>query len=131
MFNYPVLLTLITCGVFFVLATATSPEAPPNLPLNPSVTIIDANLILVNNDTFNYIGGSMRLAKPTGDTAFGTSAVEYYDIFDYELSMGLTDTIPLSNFMKDSLSYPVDTLPRDFIMTVNTGSAEGFITIRF
>ncbi len=135
MFKNPILLTIITCGVFFFLATATSPpddDFPNFVQLNATVEVVDSNLVIVNNDTLNISNAFMTLEKPTGDSLNGVPVTEAYFVNNYNLSMGATDTFPMSVFKQgDTLMYPVDTFPHRFHLEFVGTQSSGFLEVTF
>ena len=135
MFKNPILLTIITCGVFFFLATATSPpddDFENFVQLNLSVQVSDSNLILTNNDTLNITNAFMELAKPTGDSLNGQVLTSLYFADSYNLNMGATDTFPMSVFRReDTLVYPIDTFPHSFGLDFQSGAVVGFFNVDF
>jgi len=135
MFKSPIFLTIITCGVFFFLATATSPpdDGFDNfVELNLSVEVSDSNLIVANNDTLNITNAFMELTKPTGDSLNGQAVTVSYFVDGFNLNMGLADTFPMSVFKReDSLIYPVDTFPHSFTLNFQSTVGSGFFNVEF
>ncbi|MGK0365186.1 MAG: hypothetical protein ACI85O_002251 [Saprospiraceae bacterium] len=133
--NYPILLTIITCGVFFVLATATSPpdDGFDNfVQLNMSVEVADTNLVVSNNDTLNITSAFLTLQQPTGDSLNGFPITVHYFADGFSLNMGVTDTFPISIFKReDTLVYPVDTFPHSFQLNFQSTQGSGFFDVNF
>lgn len=135
MFKHPIFLTIITCGVFFFLATATSPpddDFPIFVQLDATVEVVDTNLVIVNNDTLNITNAFMTLEKPTGDSLNGSPVTVSYFADGFNLNIGATDTFPMSVFKQgDTLSYPVDTFPHRFNLEFQGTQASGFFEVVF
>jgi len=135
MFKHPIFLTIITCGVFFFLATATSPpddDFENFVVLNLSVEIIDSNLVIANNDTVNITNAFMTLEKPTGDSLNGTPVSIPYFVDGFNLNMGIADTFPMSVFTReDTLIYPIDTFPHAFRLDFQSDITVGFFNVEF
>lgn len=133
--NYPILLTLITCGIFFFLATATSPspeDFPPFVQINGTVEVVDSNLVIVNNDTLNIVNAFMTLEKPTGDSLNGWPITVSYFAENFNLNMGVVDTFPMSVFtIGDTLTYPIDTFPHKFNLEFGGSLGGGTMEVFF
>ena len=114
---FPFAATLAVCGIFFFLATATSPPDDEFFltEISADVSVADSNLLLTNTDTLDFIGATLVLAHETGDTLDGFPQRFFYRINNYNLAAGIADTIPLTAFVSfDSMVYPVDTFPQSF-----------------
>lgn len=135
MFKNPIVLTIITCGVFFFLATATSPppeDFPPFAQINGTVEVVDSNLIIVNNDTLDIVNAFMTLEKPTGDSLDGSPITVSYFAEDFNLSVGATDTFPMSTFEQGGIfPYPIDTFPHRFSLEFQNMENSGFFEVFF
>jgi hypothetical protein len=135
MFKNPILLTIITCGVFFFLATATSPpdDGFDNFfQVNASVNVLDSNLVVVNNDTINITNAFLTLDKPTGDSLNGSPITVSYFADGFNLNMGEADTFPMSVFtIADTLVYPIDTFPHRFHLEFGGAQGNGSLEVFF
>jgi len=135
MFKNPILLTVITCGVFFFLATATSPpdDGFDNfVQINGTVEVLDSNLVVTNNDTINITNAFLTLDKPTGDSLNGSPVTVSYFADGFNLNMGAADTFPMSVFtIGDTLTYPIDTFPHRFDLQFGSVQGSGFLEVFF
>ncbi|MGK0365184.1 MAG: hypothetical protein ACI85O_002249 [Saprospiraceae bacterium] len=133
--NYPIILTLFTCCLCVFITTSCLDDEQVALPieLNATVEIVDSTVVLTNNDNINITNALVVLEKPTGDSLNGAPLALPYAIEGYNLNMGLTDSIPLSNFKRDNNteSYPTQVVPLLFRLDFENGNTTGFIEKRF
>lgn len=132
--NFPIISTVFTCCLCVFITTSCLNNDDVNLPieLDATVEIVDSTVILINND-INITDALVVLEKPTGDSLNGAPLTLPYSIDGYNLNMGLTDSIPLSEFKRDnnSESYPAEVAPLLFRLDFANGNATGFIEKRF
>lgn len=134
MFKNPILLTIITCGIFFFFATATSQERDFLEPfqINGTVELVDSNIVIANNDTINITNAFLTLDKPTGDSLNGSPITVSYFADGFNLNMGATDTFPMSVFkIGDTLAYPIDTFPHRFDLQFGGIEGNGSLEVFF
>lgn len=115
------LATLLTCSIFFIIATATSYDDDimqlPFAELHLDVEVEDSFLFISNIDTLDINGAFLNFATVSNDSITGdTIRWANYIRNDYELEMGLSDTLLFSSFIhfEDSTNLSNEALPRFF-----------------
>ena len=108
--------TVLLCGFFFLLATATSQEAEP---LNLNARLVGDAIVLANNEDFSLLNTEVLLN-------------DRYVLANYTLPFGEADTILLTRFVEttvDSLiPFPADSTARRLsIDYFNTNTSTSYL----
>ena len=109
--------TVLLCGFFFLLATATSQEEVE--PLNLNARLVGDAIVLANNEDFSLLNTEVLLN-------------DRYVLANYTLPFGEADTILLTRFVEttvDSLiPFPADSTARRLsIDYFNTNTSTSYL----
>ncbi len=80
------------------------------------VEVLDASLILSNNDTIDIQNAFLSLSHNIEEINNNGISVRVYIQDNYNLAIGQIDTIPFSTFKTGSDSFPNDSIPTFFYL---------------